>query len=92
VAHGTTRCVADYDETSSEHAITDDARFTVVLPHIFDLDGGAFEYQGTMLSGRERTARKRRRRAVRLSERLGVMANDMERLTYCRPRAPLSTP
>jgi hypothetical protein len=26
---------------------------------------------GTKLSGRERTARKRRRRAVRLSERLG---------------------
>src|SRR6185369_13361781 len=38
VAHSTTRCVADYDEAPSEHPVTNDARLTVVLSRIFDLD------------------------------------------------------
>ena len=38
--------------------------------------------QRSKLSGRERTARERRRRAVRLSERLGVLARRL--CTVCR--------
>ncbi len=45
VANRATRGVADDNHAAFEHAVTDDASFTLVLARAFDLDGCAFEYQ-----------------------------------------------
>jgi hypothetical protein len=43
VTCGTPRCVPDYDQSTSEQAITDDTRLTVVPARVLDLNRGTTE-------------------------------------------------